>query len=103
MSKFIKLLGPAHVNGRLRSPAEGVLHLEDGEAQRLLTDKLGEDVTADFSADDRKSIPVEAITSNGTDTRAALEMEPHNTQPTSVTPSDPETDAPAKKPAAKKE
>lgn len=62
MSKFIKLLTPAIVNGRLRYPAEGVLHLEDDEAQRLLDDKAGLDVTKDFSAEERKETPVESVT-----------------------------------------
>lgn len=103
MSKFIKLLGHAHVLGRLRSPAEGVLHLNDEDAQRLLDDKLGEDVSADFSADDHKSIPTEAVVMHGTDAAAAAAMVPHDVQATSLTRSDIDTTAPAKKPGAKKE
>jgi hypothetical protein len=62
MSKFIKLLTAAIVNGTLRHPREGVLHLENDEAQRLLDDKAGVDVTSDFSADERKETPVESVT-----------------------------------------
>jgi hypothetical protein len=64
MSKFIKLLTSAYVNGDLRHPHEGVLHLDDGEAQRLLDNQAAEDVTADFTAADRKDVPIEGLTAS---------------------------------------
>jgi hypothetical protein len=62
MSKFIKLWTSAIVNGRLRHPSEGVLHLEDDEADRLIENAAGEDVTGDFSTQQRKEAPVESVT-----------------------------------------
>lgn len=61
MSKFVKLLAAAYVNGVLRNPHEGVLHLEDAEADRLIEVEAAVDVTKDFSADDRNDVPVENI------------------------------------------
>lgn len=61
MSKFIKLMTSAYVNGQLRHPHEGVLHLDDVEAKRLVDNKSGEDVTKDFDAEDRKNVPVENL------------------------------------------
>ena len=46
--KFVNLRGPAYVNGALRKPNEGTLHLEDEEADRLVENELADDVTADF-------------------------------------------------------
>jgi hypothetical protein len=48
--KFVNLLGPAYVNGQLRHPHEGALHLSNEEAKRLIDDNLAEDVTDDFPA-----------------------------------------------------
>jgi hypothetical protein len=62
MSKMIKLWTSATVNGRLRHPHEGVLHLEDGEAKRLVESAAGEDVTDDFTAEQLKNTPVESVT-----------------------------------------
>lgn len=62
MSKFIKLLTSAHVNGLLRHPHGGVIHLDDVEAKRLIDNEAADDVTKDFSADDRKDVPVENLT-----------------------------------------
>jgi hypothetical protein len=62
MSKMIKLWTSAQVNGLLRHPHEGVLHLEDDEANRLIEDAAGEDVTSDFSAAQLKDVPVESVT-----------------------------------------
>lgn len=77
--KFVKLLGHAYVNGLLRSPADGVLHLEDDEAKRVIEAELAEDVTSDFSAADRKSVPVESLTTD-TGTAAATKLDPVNPQ-----------------------
>src|SRR4051812_16664863 len=62
MSKFVKLWVPAIVNGAMRQPSEGVLHLEDDEADRLIEAAAGEDVTADFTAEQRKEQPIESLT-----------------------------------------
>lgn len=79
--KFISLLAAALVSGRTRHPDEGVLHLEDDEAQRLIDDKVGIDVTGDFSADQRKDVPVEAITTvSGNDASKLPEPLPHQSE-----------------------
>lgn len=57
--KWIKLLTAAHVGGQLRHPHEGVLHLDDAEADRLIEGGVGEDVSADFA--DAKAAPVETL------------------------------------------
>lgn len=79
MSKFIKLLTSAYVNGRPRRPDEGVLHLEDAEADRLLADGSGEDVTKDFSADERKAVPVQSLDANAS-SRPDLALVDHQTE-----------------------
>jgi len=60
MSKFVKLWMPAPVFGVMRKPEDGVRHLPDDEANRLITGAFGEDVTGDFSAEQRASAPVES-------------------------------------------
>jgi hypothetical protein len=55
--KFVNLLGPAYVNGALRHPHEGSLHLSDEEAERLIKAELAEDVTDDFPADAVEKAP----------------------------------------------
>jgi hypothetical protein len=62
MSKFVKIWLSAQVNGRLRHPSEGVLHLENEEADRLIREGSGEDVTEDFTAEQLKTTPVESVT-----------------------------------------
>ena len=57
--KFVKLLTSAHIAGVLRHPHEGVLHVTDDDATRLVNDRVGEDVTADFTARQNKDAPVE--------------------------------------------
>lgn len=61
-TKMIKLLTPVPASGRLRYPHEGLIHLNADDAQRLLDDEAGEDVTGDFTADQLKDLPVEHIT-----------------------------------------
>ena len=60
--KFVNLRGPAYVNGSLRHPHEGTLHLTNEEAERLIKNELADDVTADFPADDNAEAPVESVT-----------------------------------------
>lgn len=72
--KWIKLLTAARVNGVLRHPHEGALHLQDNEAQRLLDEKAGEDVSADFA--DAKDVPAEYMTA-ATPTGDGGEVHPH--------------------------
>lgn len=62
MSKFVKLMTAVTVNGMLRHPHEGVLHLDDEEAQRLIDAEAAADVSGDFSDAQRKAVPVEALT-----------------------------------------
>lgn len=101
MSKFIKLLTSAYVNGRMRHADEGVLHLEDDEAQRLLDNESGQDVTADFSADDRKNTPVEGLRAASDNDRAAVHLTPVEHQ-ANIAPAA-ENPTAARKPSAKKE
>lgn len=61
MAKFVKLLASVYVNGALRHPHEGALHLEDEEAQRLIDNQAAVDVTSDFSSEQKKETPVEAL------------------------------------------
>ena len=75
MSKFVKLLTSAYVNGLLRHPHEGVLHLEDAEADRLVESEAAEEVTDDFSAAQRKETPVEGLRAAPDNTDAA-QLEP---------------------------
>lgn len=99
--KFVKLLTAAHVAGVLRHPHEGVLHVEDDQAQSLLDDKVAEDVTSDFTAKENREAPVE----NGGEpdgSAAEAAANPHQAEV--------ETDAPAatektvrRKPAGDKE
>lgn len=93
--KFVKLLTAAHVAGVLRHPHEGVLHVEDGEAERLLDDKVAEDVTADFTAKQNREAPVET----GSEADGSDAEPPANPHQAEV-----ETDAPAstEKPARRK-
>jgi hypothetical protein len=74
--KFVKLLTSARVNGLLRHPHEGVLHLEDDEADRLIEGEAGEDVTDDFTAAENKKVPTESLAASDTATQAALGSEP---------------------------
>jgi hypothetical protein len=57
--KFLKLFSPAHIAGLLRHPHEGVRHVSDDDAARLLAERVAEDVSADFATLDDHSIPVE--------------------------------------------
>lgn len=105
MSKFIKLTGPAYVNGRMRHPHEGVRHLDDGEAKRLTDDKSGEDVSADYTADDFKNVPIEGLRASSDDAEAALQLAPvehqANITPTTETADAADAAKPAKKETAK--
>jgi hypothetical protein len=104
MSKFIQLTTSAYVNGRMRHPNEGVLHLEDDEANRLLDNNSGTDVTPDFSSDDRKDVPIEGLRASGADVAAAQALVPIEYQSNTPTPetADASPEAkPAKKEAAK--
>jgi hypothetical protein len=62
--KFVNLLGAAYVNGQLRHPHEGALHISDAEAKRLIDDNLAEDVTDDFPAEAVEGVPAEHITAD---------------------------------------
>lgn len=74
MSKFVKLLTSAYVNGQLRHPHEGALHLEDDEAKRLIDNQAAVDVTGDFSADQKKDTPVESLDASTDAAKAALTL-----------------------------
>ena len=63
--KFINLLTAAYAGGQLRHPHEGVLHVEDAEAEKLVTDGVATDVTDDFTAKQAKEAPVESNSAPG--------------------------------------
>lgn len=98
--KFIKLLTAARVMGTLRHPHEGVLHLDDADAQRLIDEGAGEDVSADFSADQRKDVPVEAIV-NATAPANATSGHPHQSEVGTSSADVPEAPARQKRAATK--
>lgn len=99
--KWIKLAGSAYVNGALRHPHEGVLHLEDEEARRLLDSQLGADVSADFDAEQNKA-PVESITAESGAVPTPPAEHPHQSE---ITPPviEEDTQPQARKAAASKE
>ncbi len=59
--KFIKLSESAYVNGVLRHPHEGVLHVSNEEGKRLLDAEMAEDVTDDFPAEDKAETRTESV------------------------------------------
>lgn len=71
--KFVKLLTSAHVNGVLRHPDEGALHLTDEEAKRLLDNEVAEDVTDDFTGEQDEAAPKDTITTGGSTKKPAGE------------------------------
>lgn len=100
MSKFIKLLTSAYVNGRLRHPHEGTLHLEDEEAQRLLENQSATDVSKDFEGSDHSDAPIEGLRAASDDAVAAATLTPIEHQANIAPETAPAADAPA---PAKKE
>ncbi|WP_298689583.1 hypothetical protein [uncultured Sphingomonas sp.] len=66
--KHISLRQHAYVNGVLRSPSEGIVKLEDEEAQRLFDAELADDVSADFPDEDG---PASKVTVKPSDLKAA--------------------------------
>ncbi len=100
--KFMKLLTSAYVGGVLRHPHEGVIHVQDDEAKKLIADKVAEDVTSDFSAEQRKSLPAETVNVDSGATEATVATNPHQSEiaPQAATPTTPQ---PGRKAAADKE
>lgn len=93
--KFVKLIASAYVAGVLRHPHEGVLHVEDDQAQSLLDDKVAEDVTDDFTAEQNKETGVDTIAATDGAASTAPASEPHQSE---VAPQATD-DAPKPKPA----
>jgi hypothetical protein len=61
--KFITLLSAAYIGGVLRHPHEGSIPVSDADAKRLVEDeKLAEDVTDGFTAEQIAEVPEESIT-----------------------------------------
>jgi hypothetical protein len=85
--KFVKLLIAAHVAGVLRHPHEGVLHVDDAEAERLVESEVGEDVTADFTAKQNRDTPVEAGT-EPSGSEAETSANPHQAEVATDAPAD---------------
>ncbi|MCK0531457.1 hypothetical protein [Sphingobium agri] len=61
--KFVKLRTSAHVNGVLRHPDEGVLHVTNEDAERLFENETADDVSDDFDSEQEKAAPKDSITS----------------------------------------
>ena len=78
--KFVKLLTAAYVGGSLRHPHEGVLHVEDAEATKLVEDQVAEDVTSDFSSAQVKGMPAETISAPGGLEEAPTADNPHQAE-----------------------
>ncbi|KQN91557.1 hypothetical protein ASE90_01760 [Sphingomonas sp. Leaf67] len=93
--KFVSLLTAAHVAGQLRHPHEGVLHVEDDAAARLIADNAAVDVTEDFTAKANKTVPVDKIESGDAASEAAPPENPHQSEIA------PQTGAPAVEDAPK--
>lgn len=75
--KMITLLTAAYVGGVLRHPHEGVILVSDADAKRLVDDKVAEDVTDGFTAEQLAELPTEAITAaSGAETDPSTEN-PH--------------------------
>ncbi|MGW8141873.1 hypothetical protein BRX36_21670 [Sphingomonas sp. S-NIH.Pt1_0416] len=74
--KFVKLLTAAHVAGVLRHPHEGVLHVSDDDAARLIGDQVAKDVSADFADRDTAELPAEPV-SNAEPDAPAADPAPH--------------------------
>lgn len=88
--KFITLLSSAYVAGRLRHPHEGAIPVEDVEARRLVDDeKVAEDVTEGFSAEQIDEAQPEPITAAPpappVDAEAATKQPPANSEKPSKT------------------
>ncbi len=99
--KFITLLTAAYVGGSLRHPHEGVLHVEDVEAEELIRSSTAADVSGDFTAKQDKASPVETITAPGGAEAAPASEHPHQAE---VAPQAAETEAkPRRKAPADKE
>lgn len=60
--KFVKLRTSAYVNGVLRHPHEGVLHVTNEEADRLFENDAADDVTDDFSEEQNEEAPKDSVT-----------------------------------------
>jgi hypothetical protein len=62
--KFVKLRTSAHVNGVLRHPDEGALHVTNEEAERLFENEAADDVSDDFDTEQEKAAPKDSITTD---------------------------------------
>jgi len=78
--KFVTLLTAAYVGGSLRHPHEGVLHVEDAEADKLVDDGVATDVTDDFSAKQAKELPAETISAPGGNADTTAPENPHQVE-----------------------
>jgi len=92
--KFVKLLTAAYVGGALRHPHEGVLHVNDEDAERLFENDAAIDVSDDFSKSDDKTLPVDSVTVQSGAVPVAEPEHPHQSEIAPTTDPDP---APAKK------
>lgn len=60
--KMITLLTAAYVGGVLRHPHEGAIPVSDADAKRHVDDKVAEDVTDGFTAEQMAELTAQAIT-----------------------------------------
>lgn len=97
--KFITLLTAAYVGGALRHPHEGAIPVQDGEAERLVNDKVATDVTEGFTADQVKEATPETITAPSGAVAQPSPANPHQAEVKVDEPSKPR----ARKPADDKE
>lgn len=98
--KFITLLSAAYVGGVLRHPHEGSIPVSDADAKRLVDEKLADDVTDGFTAEQIAAVPEESITiASGAIPTAAVEN-PHLAE---VAPAPAPETKPARKGADSKE
>src|SRR4051794_9639574 len=100
--KFVKLAQSARVNGVLRHPHEGVLHLEDDESQRIIDNKEGVDVSADFDGGRDEAAAVDNLDAAP---KPAPDLEPvrNQSEAAPLAAEEATTDKPARKGKASKE
>lgn len=98
--KFITLLSASYVGGVLRHPHEGSIPVSDADAKRLVDEKLAEDVTEGFSAEQIAEVPAEAISIASGEIPASDLANPHLSQ---VAPAPAPAEKPARKGTASKE
>lgn len=78
--KYMKLLVAAYVGGVLRHPHEGVLHVQDADADRLIEGEMAEDVSADFDKLDTGDDAEETVSAPGGSVTNPALANPHQSE-----------------------